>query len=441
VKSKVFAADWVLPVAAQPIRNGAVVIVGDRVAWLGAADELPAEWADVPVDWRSGALLPGLVNAHTHLQYTHFDEVGRGTYTSFEDWSDAFGLVYDEVTDPSAWREAALDGARQGVATGTTVFAEIVTNDEARGALSECQVTGIEYLEAIGEFGNSWRDGGRDTFLARLDAPSAVPFGVSPHAPYSLDGAVITDLMQIAAERELRVHSHVGESAVEADLYRFGVNTVLTAYGDLRDEFELVRKGGVGHTTAEYADSIGLLVPTAHLAHAIYLDRAERDLLRARGTQVALCPRSNQVIGLDAPPVAAYLAEGHEIAVGTDSLASSPSMDVMADVALLAVLAREQGYTGDDLYQRLIRAVTLGGALAMGVADSLGYGSLTVGGPADLAVFDVHVPHIEGHDGDVERAVVEQAAGRCTLTVSAGRVVHDSSSSAAALHSVAASAR
>ncbi|GAA3887553.1 amidohydrolase family protein [Leifsonia kafniensis] len=422
MKSKVFSADWVLPVAAQPIRNGVVVVADERIVWLGTADEMPAEWAESPVERRSGVLMPGLVNAHTHLQYTHFDEVGRGSFTSFEDWSDAFGLVYDEVTDPSAWRDAALDGARQGIATGTTVFAEIVTNDEARGSLSECRVTGIEYLEAIGEFGNSWRDGGRDTFLARLAASGAVPFGVSPHAPYSLDGAVISDLMQIAAERDLRVHSHVGESAVEADLYRSGVNTVLTAYGDLRDEFELVRKGGVGHTTAEYADSIGLLVPTAHLAHAIYLDRAERDLLRSRGTQVALCPRSNKVIGLDAPPVAAYLTEGHEIAVGTDSLASSPSMDLMADVALLAVLAREQGYTDDDLYRRLVRAATLGGALAMGVADSLGYGSLTVGGPADLAVFDVDV-----HGDDVERAVVEQAAGRCTLTVSAGRVVHDSS--------------
>ncbi len=421
MKSKVFAADWVLPVSAQPIRNGAVVTTGDRVAWLGVADELPPEWADSPVERRSGVLMPGLVNAHTHLQYTHFDAVGRGSYTSFEEWSDAFGRVYATVTDPVDWRDAALDGTRQGIATGTTVFAEIVTNDEARGSLDACRVTGIEYLEAIGEFGNSWRDGGRDAFLKRLAAPSAVQFGVSPHAPYSLDGAVIADLMQIAAERELRVHSHVGESAVEADLYRSGDTTVLTAYGDLRDEFELVRKGGVGHTTAEYADSIGLLVPAAHLAHAIYLDQAERELLRARGTQVALCPRSNKVIGLDAPPVAAYLTEGHDIAVGTDSLASSPSMDLMADVALLGVLAREQGYTGDDLYQRLVRAATLGGALAMGVAGSLGYGSLAVGGPADLAVFDVDV-----HDDDVERALVEQAAGRCTLTVAAGRVVHDS---------------
>lgn len=426
MKSKVFAADWVLPISARPIRNGAVVIDGDRVVWLGSSDDLPAEFSSCPVERLSGVLTPGLVNAHTHLQYTHFDEVGRGSYTSFEDWSDAFGVVYDEVTDPSDWREAALDGARQGLAGGTTVFAEIVTNDEARGALSECHVTGIEYLEAIGEFGNSWRDGGRDTFLARLETSSSVPLGVSPHAPYSLDGAVISDLVQIASERNMRVHSHVGESSVEAALYRDGDNRVLTAYGDLRDEFELVRKGGVGHTTAEYADSIGLLVPTAHLAHAIYLDRAERDLLLARGTQVALCPRSNKVIGLDAPPVAAYLTEGHELAVGTDSLASSPSMDLMADVALLAVLAREQGYTEDDLWERLIRAATLGGALAMGVADGQGYGTLAVGGPADLAVFDVDV-----QGDDVERALVEQAAGRCTLTVSAGQVVHEATLTAA----------
>lgn len=421
MRSRIFAAEWVLPVVTEQIRDGAVVVEAGRVAWLGPLAHLPKTWSSFPIEQYPGVLTPGLVNAHTHLQYTHFDEVGRGVYSSFENWSDAFGVVYDEVTDPETWRQAALDGARQAIASGTTVFAEIVTNDEARGALAACGVTGIEYLEAIGQFGHTWQNGGRDEFLARLEQSSAVPSGVSPHAPYSLDGSVITDLVGIAAKRQLRVHSHVGESAVEANLYLRGDNSVLSAYGDLRDEFELVRKGGSGHTTAGYSDAVGLLNPNTHLAHAIYLDREERDLLLARGTQVALCPRSNAVIGLAPPPVAAYLDEGHEIAVGTDSLASSPSMDLMADVALLARIARAQGYTGDDLYRRLIRAATTGGALAMGIAE-VGYGALEVGGPADLAVFDVSV-----RSNSVEQDLVEQGEGRCTLTISGGQVLHDAS--------------
>lgn len=417
--SKLIAADWIVPVISEPIRNGVVVVDGDRISWLGPLDELPAQWADAPIERRPGVLMPGLVNAHTHLQYTHFDQVGRGQYTSFEHWSDVFGEVYDAVLDPEEWRVAALDGARQGVQTGTTVFAEIVTNDEARGAVGAVHAGGIEYLEAIGEFNSRWEAEGRARFLAWLAEPSVVPCGISPHAPYSLDGDVITELVAIASDRGMRVHSHLGESSVEADLYREGVSTVLTAYGDLRDEFELVRRGGVGNTTAGYADSIGLLNEHTHVAHGIYLERPDRDLVLARGTQIALCPRSNTVIGLDAAPVAAYLMEGHEIAVGTDSLASTPSLDLMADVRELAELARAQGYTADDLDRRLIRAATLGGSMAMGL-DGAGYGTLAAGGPADLAVFDVPVI------GDnVEAALVAHGEGSCTLTVCAGRVLHD----------------
>ena len=417
-----------MPVVTPPIRQGQVVIENGRIVWIGTSDKLPAKWESAPVEKMSGVLTPGLVNAHTHLQYTHFDEVGRGSYTSFEESSDAFDVVYDDVVDPQEWREAALDGLRLAVQSGTTVFAEIVTNDEARGALSACGVHGIEYLEAIGHFDRLWRESARDEFIARLAQPSAVTVGISPHAPYSLDGSVIKDLLSIAAERNMRVHSHVAESSREAALYGHGDSSVISVSGNLRDEFELVRNGGSGFTTAAYADSLGLLNARTHLAHAIYLDRKERDLLLSRGTQVVLCPRSNAVIGLDAPPVAAYLTEGHEIAVGTDSLASSPSLDLMEDVKLLAEIAKAQGYTNDDLFVRLFRAATTGGAKAMGLAEGSGFGALAPGGPADIALFAITV---EGTF--VERALVTKGAGNCVLTLAAGKTIFDARESAVAL--------
>ena len=419
VAARVFAADWVLPIASAPIRAGAVVIDARRIAWVGQLAQLPARWSTAPVDRRTGVLTPGLVNAHTHLQYTGFAHLGQGQYSGFEQWSFAFEAAYRAVTDPGSWAESALAGARLAVATGSTVVAEVITNDQARGALAECGVTGIEYLEAIGQVEERWLDGSRADFVARLGRPATVPFGISPHAPYSLDGAVIKDLMAIAADHQARAHLHLGESALELSLYQRGERHMLDIYGDLRDRFDLVRRGGAGQDTAAYADSIGVLVPTAHLAHAIYLDRAGRDLIKRRGTQVALCPRSNAVLGLGPAPVAAYLSEGHEIAVGTDSLASSPSLDLMADVALLASIAREQGYRYGDLAQRLLRAATLGGAKAMGL-DGRGYGTLVPGGPADLAVFDIEVA-----DQPVADALVARGQGSCTLTIAGGVIRHD----------------
>lgn len=362
-------------------------------------------------------LTPGLVNAHTHLQYTGFEKLGQQRFRDFEHWSAAFEVVYDAVEDADEWRRESRRGTILARESGTTQLAEIVTDDEARGALEEAGLRGIEYLEAIAEVERRWADGGKERFLARLAQSSAVEAGISPHAPYSLDGTVIRDLVSLALERGLRIHSHVAESSVESRLYSHGDSAVLEIYGDLRDEFELVRRGGVGHTTARYAESVGLLGDYSHLAHAIYLDRAERDLLLARGTRIALCPRSNSVIGLDAPPVAAYLSEGHDIAVGTDSLASSPSMDLMGDVAALARLARAQGYGDNDLAERLIHAATRGGARALGRPDD---GALEPGAVADIALFEIEIV-----DGRVLESLVAGGEGSCVMTIVRGKTVFD----------------
>lgn len=413
----VFTADWVLPVSSAAIRRGAIAVVDGTIAWVGALTELPADFATLPVESHTGILTPGLVNGHTHLQYTGFAELGRGTYQSFEHWSEAFEVFYLAVQDPEEWGRAAREGADLALRSGTTALAEIVTDSQASGVLAEAGLEGIEYLEAIGETERRWGDGGREAYLRWLDAESANAVGVSPHAPYSLDGEVIRDLVGLARDRGMRIHSHVGESAVEATLYAHGNRDVLAIYGDMRDEFALIRNGGTGLSTARYAESIGLLGPDSHLAHAIYLEREDRDLLRDSGTRVALCPRSNRVIGLDEPPVAAYLAEGHEIAIGTDSLSSSPSLDLLGDVAALASLARAHGYTGDDLHHRLVDAATLGGARVLGRAD---IGALAPGMRADLAVFDVAV-----RDGESpEQALVARGEGSCTLTVIGGNVRH-----------------
>ncbi len=119
---------------------------------------------------------------------------------------------------------------------------------------------------------------------------------------------------------------------------------------------------------------------------------------------MALCPRSNAVIGLDEPPVAAYLLEGNALAVGTDSLASSPSLDLLADVSALHRLARAQGYANRDLSELLLRAATLGGAHAMGLdTGPARTGYLAVGAVADLAFFDVPVSQV---DDTIEHLVV-----------------------------------
>lgn len=417
VNGSVVAAEWVLPVAAPAIHHGAVGVRDGAIAWVGKLADLPSDFAGWQVERHAGILAPGLVNGHTHLQYTGFAPLGRGQYTSFEHWSEEFEVYYDAVTDPEEWGTAARVGAQLALSSGTTALAEIVTDDPARGVLPEFGLQGIEYLEAIGESDQRWLGGGREKFVAWLEQPSAGVVGVSPHAPYSLDGEVIRDLVRVARSKGMRIHTHVGESEVEASLYMSGNREVLEIYGDMRDEFALIRSGGTGLSTGNYVKSIELLGDDSHIAHGIYLDRGDRDLLAESGTRVALCPRSNRVIGLADAPVAAYLREGHDVAIGTDSLSSSPSLDLLADVAAAANLATKQGYSDNDLYERLIRAATLGGAGVLGRTD---LGSLGEGMRADLAVFDVKVAQGE----QPERALALRGEGSCALTVIGGDVRH-----------------
>lgn len=408
-------APWIVPVGASAIRDAALVVEDGIVTWMGRARALTDAHRTLPTIEIDGIVTPGLVNAHTHLQYTGFVGVGRGAYDSFEHWSEAFEVAYEAVTDPMHWRAAALDGAAALVRSGTTHVADVVTDDEARGAAAAAGLGGIEYLEAIGLTEARWRDGGAEAFVAWLDAPAhGMTVGVSPHAPYSLDGEVVRALVALARTRGMRVHSHVAESSVEAALYATGDTAVLTIYGGIRTEFDLARRGGAGCSTGEYARRVDLLGRDAHIAHGIYLGREERDIVRDSGTSVSLCPRSNAVIGLDAAPVAAYLREGHAVSVGTDSLGSAPTLDLLDDVRALARIARGQGYRDADLHERLLHAATAGGAYAMGLPSA---GTLVEGGPATLAAFAV-----DGGDDPV-RAIVEHGGGACVLTMAEGRML------------------
>ena len=413
-------ADVVFPVTAPPIVDGAVAVRRGRILAVGGHDELGERLRDLaPIErrrWR-GALIPGLVNAHTHLQYTAIAEVGRGSYTSFEDWSRSFLMAYQAADHD--WRAASAHGAELALRAGTTAVAEIVTDPEAARALHEAGLHGVAYWEVLAFTSARQRaEGPRLVEEGLAGIPSPPHAGISPHAIYSLDTEVLRDLTALARERGLRQHIHAAEAASENEYALAGTGPLAEQWRrNGHAEFALLAEGGSGHRAIGYLDAVGALTPQTHLAHGIYVDADDRALLRAREVAVALCPRSNAVIGLDPPPVADYLREGSPIAVGTDSLSSSPSLGPLADVAALYRLARAQGYSGDDLHARLLRAATVGGAFALGlVAGADAAGQLREGHRADLAVFEV----ASGDPRDALAELVEEAPAEAAATIVAG---------------------
>lgn len=422
-----FSAPLVFPVTSPRIKDGAVAVRGDRILHVGdrrwvlqVLNERGISFTEERVE---GVLTPGLVNAHTHLQYTEMAEVATRNYRGFDDWAKAFDVVYERPGHN--WGRAAATGAELSLAAGVTACADVVTDVEALGALHESGMHGIAYWEVYGASNADWNQAAKERVRQQIRSiPQPPGAGVSPHAPYSLDVWPLLELPDIVREEGLRLHIHLAEAHMEREFdgidgAAFDADGVAAWQQLGAESFRALRSHGFGVSSTQFVDHLGVLGPDCHVAHGVYVSAQDRALLRARGTSVALCPRSNQVIGLDMPPVAAYLTEGNPIAVGTDSLSSSPSLDLLADVGLLYRVAREQKYHADDLHQRLFSAATLGGAAALGLqVGSARIGQLGVGALADLAAFAVstHNPDVALHE------LVEDGAGKCILTVVAGEV-------------------
>ena len=210
----IHSAPLILPVSAPFIRDGALVVRHGRIIAAGPRREIMAEWQGEEETRWDGVMVAGLVNAHTHLQYTYMAKVGRQRYASLEEWSTAFDEVYFGA--PIDWAASARDGARQALRYGTTSAADVVTDIEAVGALRDAGLGGLPYLEVLGDTDESWAASGRERFAALL-REAGQPVGISPHAPYTLDTGVLGDVTGLAHELGLRLHVHLAEGEHERE--------------------------------------------------------------------------------------------------------------------------------------------------------------------------------------------------------------------------------
>jgi aminodeoxyfutalosine deaminase len=404
-------ADLVVPVSSPPVPHGAVVVDGETIVAVGRLEEMESAHPSAEVTVWKGTLVPGLVNAHTHLQYTSFTAVGAGRHASYVHWSEAFVQEYD-LRRGEDWAVTARGGIEQGLRAGVTAYGDVVTDVEAMTALPESGVAGVAYFEIIGVPFDRWEEEVKERVTAILTStPTSAEFrvGLSPHTPYTVDEPVLIDAADLARRLGVRLHVHLAEVDSEDAYYRTGTGPLVERITmRVGRPWTVVARGGSGMGAAEYARECGLLGPDSHMAHGVYLDREGRDILDRSGTYVALCPRSNLTVGADPPPIADYLRENRRIAVGTDSLGSSQSLDLLEDVSLLAELAANGGYTEPDLEDRLLHAATVGGAAALGLDHVIG--SLAPGKRADIAVFAV----------DSVSDLVTKGSGRCVGTVAGG---------------------
>ena len=380
-------ARWVVPVATPPIADGTVITEGDRITWVGPRASAPPVASAGGRDEELGdcILTPGLVNAHTHLDLTMF----RGALEDlgFFDWVRTLTAAKRELLTLDDFRAAALLGAAEGLSRGITTFGDTADNDAAFDALLALGARGIAYREVFGPDplqcaeSLAYIEGAVGTMRAR--ATPLVRVGVSPHAPYSVSDALFNAVGEFAARERLPLAVHVAESAAEDDL-------VIRAAGPFA---ELLRGRGLDVARRAYGpiqllDAAGLLRSGTLLIHCVRASASDVARMADTGCGIAHCPASNAKLGHGIAPLKEFLAAGARVGLGSDSMASNNSMDLLAEARLASLQQRALTKKPDALPARAaFRLATLGGAEALRLDGETG--SLVPGKQADLAAFRV----------------------------------------------------
>ena len=350
---------WVVPVDGPPLEDAFVAWENGRIVEVGHGR--------VENHHDGAIILPGIVNAHSHLEYAVYAGFGDGE--PFGSW-----LGTHIARKRKLGRDEMVAIARRGVAdslaAGITTTADYSFSGAAADAANELGLRAIVYLEVFGSDPGAAAER-FEGLRARVPESSLVRIGISPHAPYTCSLEVYRYCLSLG----IPVGTHLAESDGENEWLEHGTGSLEPA----RDV--LVAPTG----KRAVATLAGVLCPELLCAHCVTLDHGEIAVLANADVPIAHCPRSNALLGCGIAPLGALMRAGIRVGLGTDSPASTPSFDPWDEMRAAVSAARALERRPDALSAAgALRLATLGSAAALGLEQELG--SLTPGKRADLIV-------------------------------------------------------
>ena len=413
-----YHARWIVPVSAPPIAHAMLVERAGRIVWVGPRDDAPARDAgDTDLDLGDAILLPGLVNAHCHLELTAM----RGFLDGLEflEWILRLTAARRAVLDQAALLDSARLGVEEGVRAGITTFADTGNSGTGFDAMLERGVRGVCYREVFGP-DPAQCEGAvaelRETFeRMRARETPLVRAGLSPHAPYTVSDPLYRATAALARELDAPVAVHIAEGALESELVTAGAG----AFADgLRTRGITVAPRG--RSPIALLEALGVLDVDPLLIHCVRVDDGDVRAIAGHRCAVAHCPASNARLAHGIAPLAELLAAGVDVGLGSDSVASNDRMDLLdeARLALLFASARSRD-AGALSAAKMLELATLGGARALRLDGETG--SLEAGKAADLAAFPLNAFGRGPTHDPVAAAVLALAGTPASFVAVAGR--------------------
>jgi cytosine/adenosine deaminase-related metal-dependent hydrolase len=387
--ARVVSAPWVVPIAAPPQHEGAVALDGDdRVIAVGPRHEILASWPGLPEARAAGVLLPGLVNAHTHLELAHLAGAVAGG-DGLVAWVGRLLGQARPTTDDA--RAAAAAAARSAADFGTAGIGDVGNTVSAVAGIGAAGLQGTFFHELVGSrearTGDALADATRerDAETEARGWPARLAYVPAPHAPYSVGADLLRRIFAAAARTGRATTVHVAEGQGELALLLDGEGPwveILESMGVPRGS----RTPGL--RPVPYLASLGAFdAPRAPLlVHMVLAGEEDRALARRHGAPIVLCPRSNLHVAGRLPDVPTLVAEEQLLALGTDSLASAPDLSLWGEMTALATAFP------DLPALTWLGAATDGGARALGLPA---LGAIAPGrrpGLIDVATDDLRQP-------------------------------------------------
>jgi cytosine/adenosine deaminase-related metal-dependent hydrolase len=415
----IYAARWALPMDAPPLEN-AEVVVEDGV--IGAVRPRRTPAAECR-DFGEAILLPGLVNAHSHLEYTAL----RGFLEDvpFFPWIRALTAAKASLSAED-WLWSARLGAMECAASGITTLGDNTDAGVTMRVLSESGQRGIVYQELFGIDDREPIDPVMNALQSKIaahqqSASSRVQVGVSPHALYTIRPALFAAINKYVAANGLPTSIHLAESPAESTLTERGAGPFAEMYARRGITWDTP-----GMTPTQYAASLGALGPSTLAVHCVHQTADDIRLLAETQAAIIHCPKSNAKLGAGIAPLSRWLrTEGLRVGLGTDSAVSNNSLDLWEEMRFALLLQRANLKEVEAVTARdVLHLATLGGANAMGLSSQIG--SLTPGKHADLIAVRLDQPHTIPATDPYSTLVYSARASDVLLTLCGGETIYDS---------------
>ena len=409
-------AQYILPITSEPFQKGAVLVRDNVIRDIGTAEMLKLRYPDEEVvDFGQAAIMPGLVDLHTHLE----NSVMRGIVhdVPYTTWVTSM-LEKSAKMDVSDWYDSAILGGLEALSSGITCVADITATGAACTATQKLGMRSVIYRE-VGAMDKrrvdyAMRIAENDIMHWREEVDGdRITIGVAPAAMYACHPSMFSKVSEFARRENVPVAMHVAGNREEYNFIKYGSSPFSVHTMDQKRGFvEIPPWLPTGTTPVRYALNWGAFESDNVLAiHCVHVDDKDVQKLKEYDVAVAVCPRCNAQLGMGVAPINEFMRAGLRLGMGTDSPAATDSTDMLTEMRIGMLVQRAVDASAGGGFitaQEMLEMATIGGARALKLDDKIG--SLEIGKLADIIAVDLSGSH-QTPTTDPVSAVVNTCSG------------------------------